>query len=146
MINIPGYEILRSDRIERRGGGVAVYFRSSLNVQELGTLCNFSTHSNFEYIAFHISTATKPITFLCMYIPPLSSICLETVKNVCKVISSYLKTINPFIMLGDFNFPSIDWNTLTAQNSPAQYFLDFCTSKCLTQHRSYLLLLVTQMF
>ena len=133
MIGIPGYEIIRSDRIENRGGGVAAYFRTSLNVRELRTSCIFPTHSNFEHVAIQLSTATVPITFLCIYIPPISAICLDTVKNVCKLISSFLSSVNPFIMLGDFNFPTVDWNTLAAKKPPAQFFVNFCTNKCLTQ-------------
>ena len=135
MIKIQGYEVLRSDRPGRKGGGVAIYYKDSLDVQLIANNCIPSTFSNFEFSAIRLNTSFYKITFLCFYIPPDSSNCLFTVNNACKVISSYIPYTDPFVLLGDFNFPRVDWKTFTAPNCcPAkQNFLDFCLDNCLSQ-------------
>ena len=42
---------------------------------------------------------------------------------------------NGALNVGDFNYPSIDWENLDADNS-SRYFLDLVTDSFLTQHVS----------
>ena len=134
MINIPGYEILRSDRHNKRGGGVAVYYKDSLNVQLVNPRIKFLTFSNFEYIALELNTSSSSkILFLCFYIPPDSAKCIQTVTNMVKIVSSYISHTQPFVLLGDLNFPSANWTTFTSNESPTQHFLDYCLNNSLSQ-------------
>ena len=133
MINLPGYDVIRQDRTNKRGGGVAIYYKNSLNVQLLDNPYINPAYSNFEFSAIKLCSAYPKITFVCFYLPPDSSKCISTISNLCKVISFFLTHNEPFILLGDFNLPSINWATMTAGNSSSQYFLDFCTNNCLTQ-------------
>ena len=133
MINLPGYDIFRSDRLDKRGGGVAIYYKNLLDVKLLDNFFVSSTYSNFEFSAMQLKTIDSKITFVCFYIPPDSAKCTYTISNVCKVISSLITHTDPFVLLGDFNFPLVDWTTMTSTSCPTQYFLDFCINNCLTQ-------------
>ena len=130
MIKINNYEIVRSDRLNRKGGGVALYYKNYLDIDEPNRPSIPLEFSNFEFICIDI----KPgIRFLCFYIPPDSSNCAQTITNICKIISFYHTTSTPFIVLGDFNLPNINWNTFTAKGHSSEIFLDHCVENGLSQ-------------
>ena len=130
MINVNNYEIIRSDRRSRRGGGVALFYKNYLHINEPTRPQIPNVYSNFEFICVDIKSG---IRFLCFYIPPDSSKCPLQIVNVCKIISFYLTVSTPFILLGDFNLPKINWNTFTAEGNSSEIFLDFCIENGLTQ-------------
>lgn len=90
MIDLKNYEIKRSDRQNKKGGGVAIYHKNTLNIQELEKPLISDTFVCFEYIAINLITTDSCVTFLCFYIPPDISKCKFTMINVCKVISYFL--------------------------------------------------------
>ena len=130
MVNINNYEIVRSDRLIKRGGGVALYYKKHIQVEVLPRPSISPTNTNFDFLCVKIKGSIK---FLCFYIPPDSSKCPLTMINVCKVISFYLSTSTPFILLGDFNLPKINWSTYTAECHSADIFLDYCIENGLSQ-------------
>ena len=133
MININNFDILRSDRLDKRGGGVALYHKKSINIQELTKPPVPPTYSNFEFMCVHLDTSNTNIRLLCFYIPPDSSKCHLTIINICKIISFFLTTTTPFIILGDFNLPKINWKNFSSEGKSSQIFLDFCINNALTQ-------------
>ena len=130
MINIKNYEIVRSDRRFRVGGGVALFHKNYIDIKEPPRPSISLTYSNFEFICVDLKSN---IRLLCFYIPPDSSKCPLTINNICKIISFYLTTSTPFILLGNFNLPKINWNTFTAKGHSAKIFLDYCIKNGLTQ-------------
>ena len=69
VLNIPGYNLLRKDRVNRQGGGVLTYLHSSLNY----TLINELDDPRLESLSIKISQphATPFITTV-IYRPPSS--------------------------------------------------------------------------
>ena len=130
MININNYEIIRSDRLKKRGGGVALFYKNYINVTEPTRPSVPTDFSNFEFICIDIKLGLR---FLCFYVPPDSSKCALTITNICKIISFYLTTSSPFVLLGDFNLPKINWCSLTAEGHSAEVFLEYCIENGLTQ-------------
>ena len=134
MVDLRNYEIKRCDRADKKGGGVAVYHKHSLNIRELSKPLISDSHMNFEYLAIDLTTSNTCITFICFYIPPDSSKCSSTINNVCKIISFFLKTPKPVVLLGDFNLPKISWNSCTVDSSQSsELFLNCCIEHGLTQ-------------
>ena len=133
MISVNSYEILRCDRMIKKGGGVALYHKQSINVQKLQNPDVQSTFSNFEFMCVRLDIGKTNITILCFYIPSDSSQCPSTIVNACKIISYFLTNTAPFIILGDFNLPKINWIHSTAKGKEAEIFLNFCTNNALTQ-------------
>ena len=133
MISINDFEILRCDRLVKKGGGVALYHKKSIYVQKLQNPVAPSTFFNFEFMCVRLDTSKCKIHFLIFYVPPDSSQCPSTIINVCKVISFFLISTAPFIILGDFNLPKINWTNSTANGQAAEIFLNFCVNNALTQ-------------
>ena len=133
MIEHRNYELIRSDRPNRKGGGTAVYYKKSLNVRELTKPFISDENMNFDYIAINLKSSDTSITFLCYYIPLDSSCCQLTITNLCKSIHFFLTSANPIVLLGDFNLPNIQWDTSTAKGSSSETFLNFCLQNGLQQ-------------
>ena len=133
MINIPNFTLTRSDRIEKRGGGVALYFDSRINVTTLDKPECPHEASNFDYLATEITTGKKSIRVICFYIPPDSSNCSSTMQVVCQLINHFLIPNKPFFLIGDFNHPHIDWTHSTSSNPNDMILLDLYSDLSLTQ-------------
>jgi len=100
MINMENYAILRTDRGDKKGGGVCVFYNDNLVVKQHHI--NYS-NSIIEYICF---TAYNTI-YLLFYIPPCATrsdinTCFDdTVDFIDKVQNDHPST--NVIILGDFN-------------------------------------------
>ena len=75
----------------------------------------------------------KTTILSCVYLPPNSSdSCMnDTISNLTQVIES-----NPSadtILVGDFNLPDIQWDTLSSTSSISCAFCDFIFDNSLTQ-------------
>jgi hypothetical protein len=62
-----GFNILRKDRINRLGGGVAVLCRNDWKIQEISNLC-----SEFECLWTKIETLISQFFLATVYLPPNS--------------------------------------------------------------------------
>ena len=133
MIRISNFEVIRSDRTSARGGGVALYYKDTLKITKLNDPVLPPKNSNFEFIAVQYAAFNTKLTFVCFYIPPIASKCSLTIANVCKVIATYITSSNPFILLGDFNLPKINWETSSSEGCSSEYFLQFCIEQGLSQ-------------
>ena len=66
IVNLPNYNVHRKDRLNKGGGGVAIYTHNSLNVCEIELISNTTS----EQIWVQLLTANEKILFGCMYRPP----------------------------------------------------------------------------
>ena len=132
MISVDGYSILRSDRQYSKGGGVALFHKQSLaiNLVSLRNQSRFSSNiNNFEFICVDMLHESSLVRFLCIYLPPKFSACVDTVNTVCSVISEFSSISFPCYVFGDFNLPNIDWQTtLSNGNRSHDIFLQFCVN------------------
>ena len=72
-----------------------------------------------------IDTSRKPqIRFLACYLPPDKSRNTESLEELCECIRHY-NNGDLFYLLGDFNMPYIDWETLSSTPTCGKNFLDF---------------------
>ena len=134
MLCIANYNIIRRDRVSKKGGGVLAIFRSTLSVSEVRKTEN----EFFEFLCIDIKehNQDQSLRLLCMYIPPDTAHHLEVIKDVFKCIALHRSNRSKLFILGDFNMPSIDWKTLTSPSRCGKLFLDFCSSNSLKQHIS----------
>lgn len=96
---------------------------------------NFADVSGFELIVidfYYDSSNRKKIRTICCYRPP--SLNYENSKNLVDIIEGHITLDNCFIV-GDFNLPDIDWNTLSTSRSclTNNIFIDFCINNGLVQ-------------
>ena len=127
-----GYYSLRCDRKRGKGGGVVALCNANLDIVELNV--NVSSDACYEIVAFDLFlTNSSTIRFICVYLPPAQS--EAAVINLCDTLNSLMLANKPVILLGDFNFPKIDWSIPACLgNSSHCAFFQFCESHCLTQH------------
>ena len=99
-----GYDILRSDRTEKRGGGVLVLFKSNYTVTNIVN----ENNSIVEHICIdlRLPTSKYQLRFLCLYCPPESSRRIDYVNLLINCISSYGQNVDKFFLFGDFNMPT----------------------------------------
>lgn len=102
------YKVFRKDR-DGRGGGVAILFKSSLQVFRMpdiddveGIFCKFYKN-NVRYVLGAV------------YRPPNSSVAL--LVNLKKYIERHIKQNDRLMLTGDFNLPNIDWTAFSHSNN-----------------------------
>lgn len=129
LVTPVGYCIFRQDRFDRQGGGVIILIRELLS--PLNFL--FPESIKFEdsiWCVISISSG-RSILIGCIYRSP-SSEATNDVSMLRMLSLAANSGHNYCLILGDFNFPTIDWDLL--QSSPReQAFLDCTLENCLTQ-------------
>ena len=131
MLNIPGYNIdpdLRCDRLDTTngiGGGIIIYVRDGLTV-----LYNDDIKSSFnQYCRFNVKLGqtNKYVELIAVYRSPNSD--SENDSKLCELIENCSEHC---IIVGDFNFPKIDWISKSADNK-GKDLLRICEEKHLDQ-------------
>ena len=102
IMKIPGYEIFRGDRLQRKGGGTAIFVRSNLTALPILLPAGFPGEVDV------IAVALNDIIIVCLYVPPDSSAMVknQTHDALCLSIDSLITSSPHFehtIIVGDFN-------------------------------------------
>ena len=130
-LQIPNYSIVsrhdRNDTTQGRGGGILIYVHTSINACE----CPLSSTFN-QYAGIEISTCdANSISLYVFYRSPNSS----SVNN--DLLADALTSIhNSSIVIGDFNYPGINWSTLEG-NAETQKIIDTTLDKFWTQYVNF---------
>ena len=138
QLQIPGYSVSRSDRGNRIGGGVLLYSLDSIPTTSINShddgICQvlFSTFSSAKFCVAVV------------YRPPDAS--FESFSKCLKFLNRCMEQLDDpdydIFVVGDFNFPQINWQTLTVSNSvgssesnkSAEEFLNFMSVNLMNQY------------
>lgn len=129
MLNLDGYNLepdLRVDRADTLngiGGGLLVYTRKGIVIKPDNTSNEFNQYCKFQ-ILFNDS---QPLNVYLIYRSPNST--AENTNLLCDIIE---RADNNSLIIGDFNFPGINWELHTAENK-CRPFLHCVENKFLTQ-------------
>ena len=126
-----GYSLYRNDRKNQAGGGVLLYVNNRLKSEINDDL----THSDYEESIWCNVWLTKDVKLLIgvVYRPPgLLPMQNQNLVNLLHKTRSYSKS-EYTIVVGDFNYPSIDWERFSFGPSCDQ-FVDAVLDLNLTQH------------
>ena len=101
-LGLTGYVMFRRDQIGRRGGGVILYFKESIQANKLqreadcneAVLCNIVSFG-FVYRSPHVNEEDN-----------------TEIQNAIKEVSK-----GEFIIIGDFNHGHIQWKSLESTNN-----------------------------
>ena len=110
-LSLPNYAIIsrhdRNDTINGRGGGILVYVKDSLKAVESTEQCSFN-----QFASIQISPpGGNTLSLFVIYRSPNSN----SVNNDC--LLDVLKLAkNPSIVVGDFNYPNINWENFSGPN------------------------------
>ena len=99
----------------------------------------------FEFAVSCVVFSDTPSFFLLVYNPPSSSAYSIDIEELVKCLDAYFRKFHEVLRqfaygtkfniyrLGDFNFPSIDWNTYSSSNASESHFIDFIVDHGLSQ-------------
>ena len=108
-VNIPGYNMFLNCRENKRGGGVLLYIKDTINAVEI----NKEKRSAYESVYVKIKINKNYLIIAAIYRPPKTT--LENDKLLYDEIESIVKTKSS-IICGDFNLPHINWKLFTSDN------------------------------
>ena len=110
-IQIPDFSIARSDRYSRVGGGVCVYVRNTVNFKS----CLCFSNSVCELLILKLQSPS--IIIIIIYRPPSCLDCdfIDVISRAEQYILTILAPLPNIILLGDFNFPLINWSNPNSQ-------------------------------
>lgn len=135
LINIQNYSVHRHDRVNRRGGGVIIYVKDFLlNYRiQVTNIGNAQPPEDIETIALNIQISTYRFCLVCVYRPPDTS--LVKSQELIDYLTQLSISNENIIILGDFNYPFINWTSLTLSqyNQASEAFMDFYKSTSLKQ-------------
>lgn len=125
------FNIYRYDRTTSRGGGALLAISNKIPSSSI------SVSSNLEIIWASGTVGHRQFIFgVCYRSPSSSTNFVNELHDVLNEITTRFPT-SPVILLGDFNYPNITWNTnpptLVPFSTESQEFLDMCSTFSLTQ-------------
>ena len=128
-IQIPDFSLIRCDRKARVGGGVCVYSRHSVGFDT----CLSYSNSVCEVLVLRLHQPSLLLVLL--YRPPSCSIVdfKDAIYQVELIISKLTLPLPNIILLGDFNFPGIDWSCPDVSCEAAAPLISLSNSLLLNQ-------------
>ena len=128
-LNIPGYVLY--ENLSANGRGICIYVDEKLNVSET----SINTHNSEECIWVEVKgKEDTSLTVGCVYRSPNSN--EENNLNINKMIQN-LNPTKRILMMGDFNYPEINWkdpDNVHAWDQKAEAFLESTRDAYLFQH------------
>ena len=131
MLNIPGYNLepeLRVDRADTTngiGGGILIYAKNGLVLKPSVKINDFIQYCCFSIEAENSSNDLNCIVF---YRSPNS-----TEANNEKLNEIIKSAPENCIIIGDLNFPKINWETQTSSERKSRSFVEVCEERRLLQ-------------
>ena len=125
-LGMTGYVMFRKDRLGRRGGGVILYIKESIQAYEI----KLEKEAECEAVWCNIVTGNSTLTVGLVYRSPNISIEEnEKMHNAIKEVSK-----RDCIIMGDFNHGHIKWTSLQSPGREDQEFLNLVQDSFLFQH------------
>uniref|UniRef100_A0A803JLD2 Reverse transcriptase domain-containing protein n=1 Tax=Xenopus tropicalis TaxID=8364 RepID=A0A803JLD2_XENTR len=127
-VNLNGYTLFRRDRGIKKGGGVCLYVKSDLKP------CNKDiTNENVESLWVEISVGlkvTKKMIIGVCYKPPRID---EGDEAQLLLQMEEASKLGQVVIMGDFNYPDIDWSNGVAKSEKASRFVNMLNDNFLFQ-------------
>ena len=136
-ISFDGFNLIRADRAVGRKGGVLLLYRSDLPIVNINV--NPHPYGSWEGLSCEILMSQATTLKTCLVYRSPGTLSDDAASDFLNFLKDSRPPNNlPFLLAGDFNFPTIDWNTYTSTGSAlASNFLDFLLDDSLTQHVSF---------
>lgn len=128
--SIPGFVMFRSDRDSgHHGGGVLLFVRNELNPVETKLDSRFADQ---VWCKLKLTNGVDLLVGVCYRSPNLSLYGRDNDRLLNDMIFELHR--RPLLLMGDFNFPDIDWSVPAGASSASQQFVDIIEDSFLTQH------------
>ena len=128
--SIPGYSMFRIDRkLGRRGGGVMLLVNSSMNPVEVKLKSEFADQ---VWCRIQLQSGEDLLIGVCYRSPNPEFSDKENDAMLCDLFTEVYG--KPLLLMGDFNYPDVDWSSSYGQSTASQKFVDAIDDGFLTQH------------
>ncbi len=108
--HLDGYILFRQDRLQLRGGGIAVYVESSLHPTHHNLLDDAQQSPGFEAVICELHTTRCTLPILAVYRSPSAS--EDNHARLFQALDAVSKRHMECIIVGDFNAPHIGWDAI----------------------------------
>ncbi|CAD5222703.1 unnamed protein product [Bursaphelenchus xylophilus] len=122
------YTVHRADRKKKRGGGCAIFVKNGIPVSNVRNVDNHYNLSCFDLLSPDNSIYLRVIL---VYRPP--SLKAEYNRRMIARIYGLCFDSRRVVVLGDFNFPSIDWSQHSWKHAQEREFVNFAKNLNLGQ-------------
>ena len=126
-LGMTGYVMVRKDRLGRRGGGVILYIKESIQAYEIKLEKEAECE---EAVWCNIVTGNSTLTVGLVYRSP--NISMEENEKIHNAIKEVSK--RDCIIMGDFNHGHIQWTSLQSTGREDQEFFNLVQDSFLSQH------------
>ena len=137
---IPQYQCFLSNRKAKSGTtahvGTMICVKNEINSEKV----KLNLEDNGSVTACLICLCKKKILIVCCYLPPSNSTYAYTnadIENLFKCLQKIKNNFDELIIYGDFNFPTINWTSLSSAVEQENIFLDIIDRYCLQQKISF---------
>ena len=137
LLSITDFNIIaRADRKDTTagiGGGLIIYARKDINIFEHAIDPDIDVFNQHITVKLPLKNNTV-LSLVLVYRPHKLYNGEQVVENnelLCKLLA---KSQKPAVFVGDFNYPDIDWTTMTAKNDQSRKLVNVIEDKFYTQH------------
>ena len=139
LLHMKGYDLIRCDRHQGSKGGVLLLVRSTVAVCSIVLMAHPS--GTWEALKCDLQFTDNTLRVACIYRSP-GNMDHNTENDFLTFFNSIIpnNSRKKILIVGDFNFPNIDWSSLlVTKSSPtlATPFLDTVLNAALTQHVNF---------
>jgi len=128
---VPGYDLFRKDRpVSSRGGGVLLYVKSIFHAVEYRPRTAFPEHI---WCTLDVDGGKNLLVGVCYRTPNNDIFNFDNNRRLNDLIVE-LGGSEMLLLMGDFNYPDINWEDLSASSVTSQMFVDSLEDHFLVQH------------
>jgi len=128
--SIPGFTMFRVDRkTGHRGGGVLLYVKNEMKAVQVDFKSKFTDQ---VWCKIRTVNDSELLTGVCYRSPNVALSATDNDSLLYDLITEV--SGKPLLLMGDFNYPDIDWSTGCGHTGNSQNFADCIEDSFLTQH------------
>ena len=126
ILDDTGYEVIRRDRVDRKGGGVLLMIKSGIPYETDNTMDGLVGH-HFESVWCSVKLENYQLKV---------GVCYRsgTTNDDDLLKQAFTSARNKAIIMGDFNYPDIDWVYETAKSSVSNKFIELLRENFMIQN------------
>jgi exonuclease III len=134
-IAIEGYSMIRADRPVRPQGGVAICYKQHLSAVESRSFSNKTCEVCISQIV------QLNVTIVAVYRPPDTTKVLfkEALTEIERYLTDISKQKSDLLIMGDLNFPNVNWDTKTAKSGCSKNDKDCFSDLCKVMEDHFLI-------
>jgi hypothetical protein len=125
------YIVLANHRVGRRGGGTLILVKPDLLPHSIKL--KFDNQDHYNITVINLGAASCSTVVCCVYRPPDTSSSLS--ESLVKQLEIINASTDVRILVGDSNYPHINWNSpaLTSHDGQSDLFQHACNEMGLSQ-------------